>query len=359
MADSPADDPSGAGGDAPDPGTSAAPDAAAAAQGAEGAVGAASAEAGTTDAGEALQISRPADPKGEGAEEEGELTKLRDKVGHLQPAHDALATMKNRVKELHPDYFDAEDNFVGAQEDQPAGDEGVLAISRPAGPTAATAAPARAAPARPADPRQPLGVDPHEAWRKDVNTRSLARVFGEVEGEEPDFIGPVVELIDARLAQQGITPDALAKAGGGLTEERVAELVQQGSRAAVQQYDAEVSSFEARTAVIGSEFGEEFLAQTVKFPDRPEMTVKEALPIICAQAGVADPVAAVLVHPDTGRSARAALVNAEAVALANQIVAEGSGEQLVPAGGTFPGGGVATGEDGIKAIGGDTKPLKR
>ncbi len=359
MADGTVDDRSDAAGAAPDAGTTVAADAAAAAQGAEGAAGAAPADAGTTDADEVLQISTPAEPKGEGADEADEIKKLKDKLSFAQPRSDALGPMAKRVQELHPEYFDADGNFIGPQE-EPAGDDNALAMSRPAGratePPPATVRPA--AP-RPEDGRQPFSVDPNEAWRKQVNADVLASIFGEVEGQEPDALGPIVGVIDARLAQLGMTPDALAKAGGGgMTREQVMELVQSGSRSAVQAYDAEMTSFEARVGVIGAEFGEDFLARTVKFPDRPNMTVKEALPYICAQAGVADPVAAVLVHSETGAAARAALIKAEATTLANQMIAEADGEQLPVGSGGFPGGGVGVSSD-IADIGGSDKPLKR
>lgn len=352
MAEGTEDDRGGAGGAAPDPGTTDASDAAATAQGAEGAGGAAP-DAGTTDA-DVLEISRSADPEGEGADEASEAKRLRDKLAFTQGRSDAFGRMSKQVQELHPDYFDAEGNFVGKPEES--ADEDVLTIGRAADPSSA-AAPQRAASPAAGGPRG-FSVDPNEAYRKDFNEKALSAIFGE--DGDPDFVGPTVGVVDARLAQLGITPQVLARlaaggAGGGLTRDQVAEMVDQRSRNVVKQYDEETTAFKNRADAIGEMFGAGFLAHKIKFPDRPEMTIREALPIICAHTGSRDPYAAVLAHEKVGALAIEALTNAKAVVLARAMVAEGGGEQIMADGGGFPGGGVVP----TTSIAGSFKPLKR
>jgi hypothetical protein len=350
MADDAADDRGAQAGGDPDGGaTDAGTDAAA--QSADGGTAAAPADAGTTEA-PVLDLGGSAEPKGDAGADD-ETARLRDKLGHVQPAHDAMATSLKHIQKLHPEYFDDQGKYVGEQPAAAAaGEDGVLQLGGPA----ADAGQADAEPEAGAGRRDgiaPLRYDGAQAGWEKLDTDAYRAI-----AEDQNVVGPVVGIIDAYFRSQGVDISKLAQAGrGGMTPEQMQEMIATGARREVIAYDQEVTGFDDRVAAMSDHYGAEFLGQAVKFTDGPKTTLEKALGRLCQETGESDPFFAVLKHPLCGPAARAALFAQHDAAVAAEALRTGSGRQLMPGGGGLPVG--APPKDDFKEFGGGHAPLER
>lgn len=319
-----------------------------AAQGAGGGTPAAPAE-GTTDD-DVIQVGQSAEPKAKGGAGDDEVAKLRERSAYLQAAHDeksqemkAVQQGMKAVQELHPEYFDADGKFVGTQ--QAKSEEGVIQVG------GARQKP----PAQPVPAQRPAPIDPQTAYRNELNAQALFTLY---EGE--DLYGALDSILDLALADRGLTPEFLQQRGGGpgMTQEQLAQLVDQRASQQIAQHEREVAAFENSVAVINAQFaplstGRPFLEHKIKFADSPQMTLKQALPRIMQETGTRDPIAAILSHNAAGPVARKALVRSEAIAMANQMIREQGGEQIMPGGGGLPGAGNVLND--LESIGASTE----
>lgn len=353
MAEGDADDRSDATGGGPDGGTTA-PASGGAAQSAGGGTPSAPAQ-GTTDDG-VIQIGPSAETPTKGGAGDDEVARLKDKLSYLQPAHDGLSQAMKAVQGLHPELFGADGKYVGTQQTKP--EEGVIQIGG-----AGAERPAAGARQTP-QARQYVGpqgspVDPQQAVWKETNLLARERLFTGGEDEQGDVVGAVATVLPGLLHEYGLTPEFLAQrgGGGGIAPEQLAQLIDQRAAQFVQQHEQEVKAFADRVEVINAQFGSGLLGQKVKFADAPQQTLQQALPRIMQETGTRDPIAAILSHPQVGPVARKALVRSEAIVLAQQMIREQGGMQIMETGGGLPGAGnVSSSLDDIGAS--TTKPVR-
>lgn len=367
MPESPEDDRGAQAGGGPAEGTTGA-GAGGAAQGAEGGTAAAPEQGTTEQAGgqqadgeQVLQLGRSEPAKeGEGAQPSGdEATRLRDKLSYTQPRSDAYGRMAKLAQEEHPDWFDKEGNFVGPSKEGGGGggaggktEDGALAL----GPSGREQEQASQQGYDWGDSQ--FDWDPQvDGWRG-LNEKAARAMF-----EQDDVLRPTAVIMEALLASRGIDLNQLAQLSqggvqGGLSEEQVAQMVAQRSRQELAQYEQEKRAFDGRVDAIAAAAGPEFLQQTVKFDDRPNMSLEDALPYICARTGEPDPFWAIQKDPVIGQQVQQAMIDAKAAEKANEIVAKAQGLQLAPGGQAFPGAG-QTSADKVERAGGAHEPLKR
>jgi len=287
--------------------------------------------------------------EGDNAPEETETARLRDKLGHVQPAHDTLAHMAKQMRERYPNDFDDKGNLVekAATEYEP-----VLHAGRPAG------GPAAAPNAAETGRRfgfDALQVDPEEARLGDLNARALAELY-----ENENLVGPVRTIVMDAMAQMGLTPGLLqqmSQGGGGMDETQWRETATEVSRQQILAHQDWQAKWNDQVAACKTAFPD-LLGKLIDWPDTPKMTIEKALSRICKETGEENPHWALLKHKVTGPVANQMLINQKAQELAAQMIAKGAGMQLTPGGAGFPGPATA-GSNDIEDIGGSREPLRR
>lgn len=341
------DDRSEATGSGPGSGTTA-PASGGAAQGAGGGTQSAPGE-GTTDD-DVIQIGPSAEATEKGGAGDDEVAKLKDKVGYLQPAYDGASKALKAVQELHPELFGADGKFVGTQHAQ--SEDDVLHVGGPSERPAAQAP--QATPAKSYLGPQFSSVDPRQAVWEKTNAAARELLFAGGPDEQGDVAGAVATVLPGLLQEYGLTPEFLAqRGGGGVSQEQLDQIVASRTMQAIAQFEGEKEAFANRVEAAREQFGPEFLGKKIKFADAPTQTLQKALPRIMKETGTRDPIAAMLAHPHVGPVARKALVRREAFALAQQMIREQGGMQIMETGGGMPGAGNVS--NSLEEIGASTE----